>query len=144
MNHKVHIIGDSQIENTQAERIDGQDNQEISNVSGGINEAVRVLQELNLTPEAKKSLIDRLGALKKLNISHEIIGSLIWVDGKFTNSPHIRKTLKRHGFRWMNKSKKAWYYHHESTPTQSSGNTTFSDLRKRYPSKVFKAQPLAA
>lgn len=62
------------------------------------------------------------------NITIEIVGCWIWVDG---NTYDYKDTLKALGFKWA-REKKKWYFHTEAFRKRSRKKLSMDDIRSYY------------
>ena len=81
-----------------------------------------------------REVIDKLLNIDGIEI--ELCGAWLWISG--TTREH-RVELKAAGCRWSN-NKKLWYWHHEEPGKHwRRGNSTMSDIRRKYGSQVYTA-----
>ena len=86
------------------------------------------------TPEEFREIIELLLKLEGLTV--ELCGSWLWIGG---NTRENKDGLKAAGCRWSN-NKKLWYWHHEEPGKHwRRGNSTMTDIRRKYGSQVYTA-----
>ncbi len=117
----------------------------VESVVQATNQAIALLEKLNISNEVKAAVCKRLEVLKAMNVSHEIIGAFVWLHGR---RPLLQGVLEKLGFKWLDE-RQAWYYCHPSLKNRSLKNPSkksmsFNAIRKKYPSQVFLAGPPAA
>ena len=85
------------------------------------------------------NLINRIIHFNGLEI--ELCGSWVWIGG---NTYPYKAELKEAGCRWSN-SKKKWYWRHEEEGLKRHrGTATMAEIRIKYGSHIFEAEPQAA
>lgn len=86
------------------------------------------------SPKQYKDIIDQL---IKYNITIEIVGSWIWIDGETYS---IKDELKKLGFNWASKKKK-WYYNPDKTyKKKSRKQLSMDEIKSYYGSKTVKSK----
>lgn len=86
------------------------------------------------TPEEWKELIEKLIALKMVDVTIEIIGSFIWISG---NTKPYKDALKALGFKWS-QNKMAWYMAPEGYRRKSRKQYDLNDIRGMYGNSTVK------
>lgn len=70
------------------------------------------------------------------NITIDIVGRFIWIDG---NTYQYRKEFKTLGFKWSGQRKK-WYWHNGEYKKHRNSNLSYADIQNKYGSTEVKTE----